>query len=859
MVRTIKKAVSAVLALTVTMGTFVSGNIGIMQTYAADENTYINSKYIKVFDSDGDDDYRVYSDNLLLINGVSTYSKVSNSNLNDVTRWNEEFSTIELKTDAKLTFVDKYGNKNIINNKNNDGTTKYDRIYSTITKLFYKYTIVGKGDKISAINSNGECVKIDNQEWYDRLDVYMVGGDIKAGRYEKKGDICYGVYYKQQDETYIYKVIKEDGSLFFEDTNVIDVEEIRDNNQYMYGITYLLIKHKDGTFTLVDAKGKVWYRNADGLTGYDKPEKSGTGRTWIALNFGDYSEYIDYKNGTQKIVKGVLQCENRGGIVAFWSIYDGGLTCYDSDMNERFSIEGDYLSADEYYDDEYNFAGLKLTYKDGTNNICDKNGRLFLDKGMKLINDNSLYNAGYYKFIDNYETDNEKQYLVTKDGNIVIDLEKTRQLADESISSLDGCVISKVEVNYYNSGILYRYVLNNTKGKGNVYRTVIVTKQSNYTNAVVFPAKEGVESSEGIYYEPYIDYLYNGYLYIYRTAKGTKINLANGTEVTVSDLLIHYYDLNEDNVNEIIMDKQLYRSSNYRNLYSSDGYQYIISQNGIIKKDDTEEENKQYSYRFDIGDTGAYYEEIERKSNDKRLYNSYNSLGEKVDIGLKELYDDDSVTYIGLNSFNGYLMLNFKKDGKIIKKVYTYNYELVAENFEINYYDSTEFNGMYVYLINGKIILLKNILNSKLSNAIRKSNVKTDILAETNTQIMSGISDNITVNTVKDMFNTDNIELRNDTGELLSENSKVGTGCIINLLRDGKVVDTATVVVKGDTDGSGTIDVLDMEAVQKSILGIGEGLSGAYNEAARLTGNDTLSVLDMEAIQKDILGLEKIN
>ena len=50
-----------------------------------------------------------------------------------------------------------------------------------------------------------------------------------------------------------------------------------------------------------------------------------------------------------------------------------------------------------------------------------------------------------------------------------------------------------------------------------------------------------------------------------------------------------------------------------------------------------------------------------------------------------------------------------------------------------------------------------------------------------------------------------------------------------------------------------------MEEVQKSILGIGEGLTGAYNEAARLTGKDKISVLDMEAIQKNILGLEMIN
>ena len=47
--------------------------------------------------------------------------------------------------------------------------------------------------------------------------------------------------------------------------------------------------------------------------------------------------------------------------------------------------------------------------------------------------------------------------------------------------------------------------------------------------------------------------------------------------------------------------------------------------------------------------------------------------------------------------------------------------------------------------------------------------------------------------------------------------------------------------------------------LQKTILGIGDKLSGAYKEAASLTDNDDITVLDMEVIQKDILGIQKIN
>ena len=40
-------------------------------------------------------------------------------------------------------------------------------------------------------------------------------------------------------------------------------------------------------------------------------------------------------------------------------------------------------------------------------------------------------------------------------------------------------------------------------------------------------------------------------------------------------------------------------------------------------------------------------------------------------------------------------------------------------------------------------------------------------------------------------------------------------------------MDKAVVVIKGDTDGNGLIDVLDMELIQKSILGI-DILTGVY-------------------------------
>lgn len=102
------------------------------------------------------------------------------------------------------------------------------------------------------------------------------------------------------------------------------------------------------------------------------------------------------------------------------------------------------------------------------------------------------------------------------------------------------------------------------------------------------------------------------------------------------------------------------------------------------------------------------------------------------------------------------------------------------------------------------------------------------------------------------------IQITDSDGVIKQGTDRINTGYVLNYIRADKVLGTSTIVIKGDVDGNGSIDVLDMEVIQKSILGIGDKLAGAYKEAALITEGDAISVLDMEAIQKDILGIQKI-
>ena len=149
----------------------------------------------------------------------------------------------------------------------------------------------------------------------------------------------------------------------------------------------------------------------------------------------------------------------------------------------------------------------------------------------------------------------------------------------------------------------------------------------------------------------------------------------------------------------------------------------------------------------------------------------------------------------------------------------------------------------------------------KFNDLIIGTNLKTKLCQDINEYVIYGIKEETTVNDIKKMFPDSYIQIVSSNGELLQESEYVSTGCRINLIYDDNISDSALIVIKGDVDGTGIIDVLDMETIQKSILGIGDSLSGVYKEAALLNGDNTdeVTVLDMEAIQKDILGIEKIN
>ena len=192
MTRIVKKTVSAVMSLVMTVGILITGDSGILHAQAAD-TTHINNKYIKEI---GNGEYSTgvaYGDGIILLSNVtdSTYSGKNNVG-----------TKVSLSSDSKLAFVDKDGIDHVLKNKDENGNKKFDAIYGLITQTYYKYNIVEKNSKLGAIDNYGKQITLNGKEWYDNIYVY---DSVDNGKF-------YGLVQNKSEEIFDFTLMGEDGN-----------------------------------------------------------------------------------------------------------------------------------------------------------------------------------------------------------------------------------------------------------------------------------------------------------------------------------------------------------------------------------------------------------------------------------------------------------------------------------------------------------------------------------------------------------------------------------------------------------------------------------------------------------------------
>lgn len=85
----------------------------------------------------------------------------------------------------------------------------------------------------------------------------------------------------------------------------------------------------------------------------------------------------------------------------------------------------------------------------------------------------------------------------------------------------------------------------------------------------------------------------------------------------------------------------------------------------------------------------------------------------------------------------------------------------------------------------------------------------------------------------------------------------IGTGMNLCVLNNSTVKKSYTLIVTGDTNGDGKINITDMIAVKQSILGKA-ALSGIQRNAADVNGDGKINITDFIKIKASILGKDKI-
>lgn len=137
--------------------------------------------------------------------------------------------------------------------------------------------------------------------------------------------------------------------------------------------------------------------------------------------------------------------------------------------------------------------------------------------------------------------------------------------------------------------------------------------------------------------------------------------------------------------------------------------------------------------------------------------------------------------------------------------------------------------------------------STKVEDIIKKVDVKVD------DKYMSGIIVNTTATTLSNDINkkapTAKVTITDKNKK--SKASKLATGDIITI-KNGTSTKTYTITIKGDLNGDGKINSLDVLKIQKDIKKYTK-LSGAYKEAADTNYDNTINSVDLLKIQKAIL------
>jgi hypothetical protein len=128
-------------------------------------------------------------------------------------------------------------------------------------------------------------------------------------------------------------------------------------------------------------------------------------------------------------------------------------------------------------------------------------------------------------------------------------------------------------------------------------------------------------------------------------------------------------------------------------------------------------------------------------------------------------------------------------------------------------------------------------------------------IIDRNNNYLTNVAEKTKVSDLISEFKNDNLVVRNIDGEEIdkSSNTFVGTGCVVQVVKDDKVTDEVVLLVKGDVTGDGKKNISDIVKLFNHIQGTqGQTLTGVYKEAANMNSDSKVNVADLVKLFNEV-------
>jgi hypothetical protein len=120
--------------------------------------------------------------------------------------------------------------------------------------------------------------------------------------------------------------------------------------------------------------------------------------------------------------------------------------------------------------------------------------------------------------------------------------------------------------------------------------------------------------------------------------------------------------------------------------------------------------------------------------------------------------------------------------------------------------------------------------------------------------LLKNVASNTTVDDLLVQFENLDLEVRDKNGAVLTGEAFVGTGSTINLYNGNTVVDSVTVMIMGDVDGNGIVNVTDYARIKSAFLG-DVTFDWMDRAAADVDGSGVIDSTDYLRIKAHFLGM----